>query len=59
MRIESNRLDLHNKFIHDYEQGDSSLLDHFDYNPMILMYFSSELVIYMKYLLIEMLWQIP
>ncbi|SHN14932.1 bacillithiol biosynthesis cysteine-adding enzyme BshC [Gracilibacillus kekensis] len=33
MRIESKRLDLHNKFIHEYEQQNTSLLDHFDYNP--------------------------
>ncbi len=33
MRIESKRLDLHSKFIHDYEMEDASLLAHFDYNP--------------------------
>ncbi|MDX8044920.1 bacillithiol biosynthesis cysteine-adding enzyme BshC [Gracilibacillus sp. S3-1-1] len=33
MRIESKRLDLHNKFILDYKAEVKSLLDHFDYNP--------------------------
>ncbi|SFM00168.1 bacillithiol biosynthesis cysteine-adding enzyme BshC [Gracilibacillus orientalis] len=33
MRIESQRLDLHNKFINDYQKGVKDLLDHFDYNP--------------------------
>ncbi|MGN8645115.1 bacillithiol biosynthesis cysteine-adding enzyme BshC [Gracilibacillus sp. HCP3S3_G5_1] len=33
MRIESQRLDLHNKFILDYEKEVKNLLDHFDYNP--------------------------
>ncbi|MFD2656255.1 bacillithiol biosynthesis cysteine-adding enzyme BshC [Gracilibacillus thailandensis] len=33
MRIESQRLDLHNKFIMDYQKEVKDLLDHFDYNP--------------------------
>ncbi|QGH34417.1 bacillithiol biosynthesis cysteine-adding enzyme BshC [Gracilibacillus salitolerans] len=33
MRIESQRLDLHNKFIIDYQKERKDLLDHFDYNP--------------------------
>ncbi|WP_018932777.1 bacillithiol biosynthesis cysteine-adding enzyme BshC [Gracilibacillus lacisalsi] len=33
MRIESQRLDLHNKFITDYQKEVKDLLDHFDYNP--------------------------
>ncbi|MGP4040404.1 bacillithiol biosynthesis cysteine-adding enzyme BshC [Gracilibacillus sp. D59] len=33
MRIESQRLDLHNKFIMDYQGEVQGLLEHFDYNP--------------------------
>ncbi|WP_208589337.1 bacillithiol biosynthesis cysteine-adding enzyme BshC [Gracilibacillus suaedae] len=33
MRIESQRLDLHNKFIMDYQMEVKDLLAHFDYNP--------------------------
>ncbi|WP_163579670.1 bacillithiol biosynthesis cysteine-adding enzyme BshC [Gracilibacillus saliphilus] len=33
MRIESQRLDLHNKFIMDYQKEVKDLLAHFEYNP--------------------------